>query len=154
MIQPEYWEDEQWNRSDHPVVGVCWYEAEAYAKWAGKRLPTEEEWEKAARGTGGRSYPWGDAFDQEKCNTSESNVNGTTPVTKYVNGLSPYGCYDMAGNVWEWTASLYKEKRADRVIRGGSWLSEPDNARSANRVRYLPTDRLNDVGFRCVQDVL
>ncbi len=150
--QPKYWEDEQWNRSDHPVVGVCWYEAEAYAKWAGKRLPTEEEWEKAARGTEGRVYPWGDDFDQEKCNTYESNLGGTTPVTKYVNSLSPYGCYDMAGNVWEWTASLYEEKQTHRVLRGGSWNYEPIYARSADRYWIRPTFRDNYVGFRCVQD--
>ncbi len=152
VSQPRYWEDEQWNVLDHPVVGVSWYEAEAYATWRGKRLPTEEEWEKAARGTDGRTYPWGDEWDPEKCNTNESGLNRTTSVTKYVNGLSPYGCYDMAGNVWEWTTSLYEEKQPYPVIRGGSWSVAPINARSANRLRNLPSLRYNNVGFRCVQD--
>lgn len=95
---------------DCPVVNVTWFEAEAFAKYAGKRLPTEAEWEKAARGTGGRIYPWGDEFDQTKLNCAEAKIEKTTPVTKYPQGLSEYGCFDMAGNVWEWTADWYDSK--------------------------------------------
>lgn len=103
ITEPKHWHDTKYNHTDHPVVGVSHYEAEAYAKWAGKELPTEKQWERAARGTDGREYPWGDKFDSEKCNIYESGKGATTPVYKYDNGVSPEGCYDMAGNVWEWT---------------------------------------------------
>ncbi|MDY6853135.1 MAG: SUMF1/EgtB/PvdO family nonheme iron enzyme [Thermodesulfobacteriota bacterium] len=122
ITQPKYWDDDKWNKEGHPVVGVSWYEAEAYANWAGKRLPTEEEWERAARGTDGREYPWGDVFDKERCNSEESGIGRTTRVTRYPNGTSPDGCYDMAGNVWEWTSSYYTEEGAGRVFRGGGWF--------------------------------
>ena len=91
---------------DHPVVYVSWRDCVAYAEWAGVRLLTEQEWEKAARGIDGRVYPWGDEFDSARCNTYESGIGATTPVGRYSpGGDSPCGCADMAGNVWEWTAS-------------------------------------------------
>ncbi|MFV1975499.1 MAG: formylglycine-generating enzyme family protein [Candidatus Scalindua sp.] len=105
-----------------PVVNVSWYEAEAFAKYMGKRLPTEAEWEKAARGTDGRVYPWGNEFDKTKLNCSESRIEKTTPVDKYLQGRSEYGCFDMAGNVWEWTAdwfdSQYYRSASDRDPQG------------------------------------
>jgi formylglycine-generating enzyme required for sulfatase activity len=130
---PEYWNDERWNKGDHPVVGVSYYEAEAYAKWAGKRLPTEQEWEKAARGEDGRQYPWGAEFDKARCNSGESGIGHTTPVNQYPNGVSPYGCYDMAGNVWEWCSSWYERSQSQRVLRGGSWLNELEALRVSTR---------------------
>jgi formylglycine-generating enzyme required for sulfatase activity len=152
VTQPAFWEDAEWNRLDHPVVGVSWYEAEAYAKWAGKRLPTEQEWEKAARGADGRVYPWGDEFDKEKCNSDESGIGRTTPVTQYVNGISPYGCSDMAGNVWEWMSSNYDDNGNFKVQRGGSWVHSAWVVRSAARGSGYPSARPNGNGFRCARD--
>ena len=149
ITAPLYWYDPQWNKSGHPVVGVSYYEAEAYAKWAQKRLPTGIEWERAAQGTDGREYPWVGGFDKEKCNTAESGVGATTRVTRYPNGTSPVGCYDMAGNVWEWTVSDYS--RDTKVLRGGSWALGQDYARCAYRYGVNPGSGSTDIGFRCVR---
>lgn len=148
---PDYWEDEKWNPPDHPVVGVSWYEADAFARWSKKRLPTEQEWERAARGIDGRVYPWGNEFDKEKCNTKEAGLGRTTRVSRYPGGISPDGCYDMAGNVLEWTTSFYDEIKGLFVIRGGSWSNNQDNARCAGRNNTHPIERCFVVGFRCVR---
>jgi formylglycine-generating enzyme required for sulfatase activity len=93
------------NLGNHPVVFVTWNDATAYAEWAGKALPTSQQWEKAARGTRGTAYPWGDQPTPAKCNVRENGVGNTTPVDCYQSGVSPYGAYDMCGNVWEWCSS-------------------------------------------------
>ena len=138
------------DKADHPVVLVSWHDAVAYADWAGKTLPTEEEWKKAARGTDGRAYPWGNDFDKSKCNTSESGIGGTTPVGRYSpQGDSPYGCADMAGNVWEWTASDWSSTSKAKVLRGGSWSGGDRRARAADRNYYDAGGRNGYIGFRC-----
>jgi formylglycine-generating enzyme required for sulfatase activity len=140
---------------DHPVVCVSWHDAVAYAKWAGMRLLTEQEWEKAARGIDGRLYPWGDTFDPARCNTDESGIGTATPVGRYSpDGDSPYGCADMAGNVWEWTASEPEPEGGARVLRGGSWGDPRDYARCVGRVWNSLYSSDDHVGFRLVSPVL
>lgn len=163
----------------HPVSLVSWHDAMSYAMWVGKRLPTEAQWEKGARGTIGRRYPWGAEFDRLKCNSASYHagyeVNGynwkewwnaqsprirTTPVKQFSLGRSPYGLDDMAGNVREWCDSWYQPYpnttcendefgRKYRVVRGGSWIVDVRNVRAASRIMFNPTIRDYDVGFRC-----
>ena len=180
--QPFWW-DEQQERSNHPVMGVSWFEAAAYCRWLTERLrsqdtlpeplptflrekgyvvrlPTEAEWEKAARGDDGRQWPWGNEFQSQLCNSSESDLGGTTPVGIYPAGASPCGCLDMAGNVWEWTNTLSRdypyraedgredpEAEGSRVLRGGSWNYYQRYARcafrSGNHPDYSPPPRFS-----------
>jgi len=147
----------------HPVSGVCFHEASAYARWASKRLPSEEEWEKAAKGTTSNLYPWGPRFETKLCNTREAEVGGTTPAGRYRKGASPFGVLDMAGNVLEWTDSFYKAYPGNeeensyfgefyRVLRGGSWYFKAEAARVTVRHYLRPDLRLDYVGFRCIVD--
>uniref|UniRef100_A0A832H590 Ergothioneine biosynthesis protein EgtB n=1 Tax=Oscillatoriales cyanobacterium SpSt-402 TaxID=2282168 RepID=A0A832H590_9CYAN len=172
VSQPLYWkEDSAWET--HPVCGVSWYEAEAYANFVGKRLPTEAEWEKAAswHPTHQRRqlFPWGEEFPTgDRCNHNHQ-IGHTTPIHHYPAGKSPYGCEDMLGNVWEWTASWfagysgfqsypyrgYSQAYFDenhRVLRGGSWATRPWALRSAFRNWYHPYVREVFAGFRCAQN--
>jgi formylglycine-generating enzyme required for sulfatase activity len=137
----------------HPVVNVSWEDAQAYAAWSGARLPTEAEWEKAARGPQGWLYPWGNEFLPENCNCSESASSGTRPVDAHPGGASPYGVMDMAGNVWEWTSSLYEPGADWRVLKGGSWDYKGfKDARASARIYFGPTFRSGAIGFRCAWD--
>ena len=149
---PQYWNDSKWNESSQPVVGVDWNDATAYCQWAGKRLPTEWEWEKGARGTDGRPYPWGYNKPTKELANYEMNVGHPTPVGSYPKGASFYGLMDMAGNVWEWTASLYKEEEQWRTLRGGSLFDDADALRAAFRNCSLADSRNSSIGFRCAQD--
>ena len=160
-------------KADHPVTFVNWHDAEAYCQWANKRLPTDAEWEKAARGTDGRIFPWGNEFDVNKANTpvrwEALMQNGdTTPVGSFASGISPYGLYDMSGNVWEWTSSWYQPYPGNqhktenygetyKVLKGGSWwdcsfykcgISAP----GYNRAFFLQGTRNKSFGFRCAKD--
>jgi formylglycine-generating enzyme required for sulfatase activity len=122
---------------DCPAVNVSWYEAEAFAKWAGKRLPTEAEWEKASRGTDGWTYPWGNEFEKTRLNCAEAKIEKPTPVTKYPQGQSVYGCFDMAGNVWEWTVDWYdsqyyryapsKDPQGPTIAEENPYFGKPEN---------------------------
>lgn len=177
---PEYWDDSLWNNPNYPVVGISWYEATAYCAWLTEklhaqgnlsqdeiiRLPTEAEWEKAAKGVGKRRWPWGGEFDSSRTNTAESGIGRTTPVGVYPAGASPYGIEEMAGNTWEWCRSLYRvypyqsddgrensSGDGQRVLRGGSWGDDQDYARTTYRGKALPDARFLTIGFRYVQTV-
>ena len=149
-------------KEDHPVVLVSWEDARTYAAWANKRLPSEAEWERAARGTNGGRWPWGSEFTENFCNTKECQINSTSPIGKYSPyGDSPTGIGDAVGNVWEWTLSLFQPYPYDphdgrenpqtegwRVLRGGSWSNSLNRASCTAR---LDGDFLfySNVGFRC-----
>jgi formylglycine-generating enzyme required for sulfatase activity len=170
-------------KKDHPVVSVPWNDAQKFVAWLNEiqkadlpakyayRLPSEAEWEKAARGAYGNIYPWGNDWDPKRCNSSESKIGGTTPVAQYPSGESPYGVMDMSGNTWEWTRSLWDKypypselkerlKREDenaagsRVVRGGSFNSVRRDLRCAYRNFNLLVNRFNLIGFRvCVSPI-
>ncbi|MDP8321628.1 MAG: formylglycine-generating enzyme family protein [Candidatus Stygibacter australis] len=147
---------------DHPVVEISWFGANAYAEYYGWRLPTEYEWEKAARGMTGFNYPWGinlTGFNANYSNSGDPWDNGTSPVG-YFNGQnntfdshSPYGCYDMCGNVWEWTNSWFSEESDARVIRGGHWGSLSYFLLMWYRLDLGPSYHGEVAGFRCASYV-
>ena len=146
--------------ANHPVVSVTWHEAVAYADSVGKRLPTEAEWEKAATGGDGRPYPWGNMFDDSFCNVKGAVVGLLKAVGQFPEGRSPYVCYDMAGNVWEWATDSYGPYPGNvemsnvygqqyRVIRGGAYTETSFHARCSNRDYERPNVGRPDIGFRC-----
>jgi formylglycine-generating enzyme required for sulfatase activity len=138
-------------KADYPVVWLSWDDVTAFCSWAGLTLPTEEQWEKAARGTDGRIWPWGDdPPTSEHCNFNR-NVGHTTPVGRYSpKGDSPYGCADMAGNVWEW-ASSWDVEGPTRALRGGSWRQDSQRTRAVYRDNDFPGFEDSGVGFRVVE---
>ena len=170
---PQCWDDSRFTGPSQPVVGVAHYDAEAYASWAGLRLPTEAEWEYAARGVDGRRWPWGNEWDPDRANTRESGVGHPTPVDRYTDAgnVSPFGVCDMVGNVWEWCQDRYSDDfytfspranpvcakpvvhyDAHNILRGGSWYSIAERARCAARYDRFPQMQRRHVGFRCARD--
>jgi iron(II)-dependent oxidoreductase len=172
---PQFWDDPRFNKPNQPVVGVSFHDAVTYCQWAGKRLPTEAEWEKAARGTEGQIYPWGNDFDWTKGNFSDKgqfdgHLDGfafTAPVGSFPETVSPYGVQDMAGNVWEWCADWYHKdyyqisppinpKGPDtgiaRVLRGGSFFSAL-YLRCSARYYLEENSKYFYAGFRCASDI-
>ena len=139
---------------DQPVIGINYYEAVVFALWMGLRLPTEQEWEKAARGTDGKTYPWGEPMGYEKgfANTCDFMECKTNPVLELDQGMSPYGCYDMAGNVWEWCMQKNVSRHStQRIVRGGSWMNYLVHAKCVFRNSFDPSERYLAVGLRCVE---
>ena len=172
IITPQWWESERWAGDDRlPVIGVSWFEVLAYCHWLSAatsgsyRLPTEAQWEKAARGRDGRLYPWGNEPDPPRSNTRTSGTGHTLPVGHdSPAGDSPYGCAEMAGNASEWTMTQYRPypyqendgrndvaREAERVIRGGSWFKPLLRARVTARGMNDPSFRDHDIGFRLVR---
>jgi formylglycine-generating enzyme required for sulfatase activity len=162
---PAYWGDREWHAHERPINGVTWYEAQAFTRWLSAKtgllitLPTEAQWQRAAQGDDGREYPWGDGFTTSCCNTSESGVGRTTPVTRYPEGASPFGVLDMSGNVWEWCLSnwteLYRspedteiEGARTRVQRGGAFDFGARHARATSRDGTNAGNHRNHDGFR------
>jgi formylglycine-generating enzyme required for sulfatase activity len=149
-------------KGDDPVVFVNWEDAKAFCAWAGKSLPTEAQWEKAARGINGKPYPWGNSWEAKKANTSESGVKQTAPFGSFKDDVSEYGVHDLAGNVSEWVEEWfapypgnpmtnYEERNKYKILRGGSWDYGHSIANGYHRQYALPQSQMAAIGFRCVK---
>jgi serine/threonine-protein kinase len=163
--EPVEW-DKQVLYPNRPVVYVSWYDAVAYCAWARVKLPTEAQWERAARGQEGRRFPWPHGEpDANRANYRDTGIGAPTPVGLFPLGATPDGICDMAGNVWEWVSDWYAaypkrkqrnptgpEKGSDKVLRGGSWSNYALNLRAAYRVRYVPDYWYYNIGFRCARE--
>lgn len=160
---PFYWRDSRYNAPNQPVVGVSWYEAVAYANWKGLRLPTEIEWEAAARGPKGLLWPWGNTFAEDACNYNGTGISRCTPVGLFPKNRSPFGVWDLSGNIWEWTMSTYMgaqqvvhsaAQHGPKILKGGSWFSNPERTRTISRRWLHPGARQFNFGFRLVKSYI
>ena len=150
--EPMLWNQPLWNEPMQPVVFVGWDDARAYAQWAGKSLPKEEQWEKAGRGTDGRLWSWGHEFEPNRCNSREYNLGHTSEIGIFHEGMSPYGCYDMCGNVWEMCEGSWQGEHLP--MRGGCFLGSATFVRIT--CRWTPEDSKDGahwLGFRCVKEI-
>jgi formylglycine-generating enzyme required for sulfatase activity len=151
--KPERW-DNQLLRPNCPVVNITWFDAKAYCDWARVRLPTEAEWERAARGPEGREYPWGNEEpDPDRANYDQTKLGGISPVGLFPRGSTPDGIADLTGNVWEWVADWYDDSQKSRVLRGGSWSYGSANLRASYRPGRRPGPWIGNLGFRCAREV-
>jgi formylglycine-generating enzyme required for sulfatase activity len=152
---PRYAEDERLNRPDMPVVGVSLADAKQYARWAGKEIPTERQWEKAARGTDGRPYPWGNdpPGASDACFGLDAREGKPVAVGQALRNVSPFGVLDTCGNIWEWTTSPYAKGSEYRVVRGGSYNDPVGLLRLDFRLEAHPKDKCEAIGFRCVKNI-
>ncbi len=151
---PRYRDDERFNHPDAPVVGVSVQDAEKYARWVGKQLPSEEQWEKACRGADGRLYPWGDdePANGRACYGKDALTGGTDPVTDHPDTSSPFGVVDMVGNVWEWTRTTAVDGgETVNLIKGGCYNDAPSLLRADIHLGQAPKDKYETIGFRCVK---
>jgi len=149
---PLLWKDSEWNQPMQPVVFVGWDDARAYCKWSGKSLPTEPQWEKAARGQDGRWWAWGQEWVPDRCNCREYGLERTSQIGLFDRGASPYGCYDMCGNVWEMCEGKWLEDLLP--MRGGCFLGTATFVRTT--CRWTPEDTVNGaqwLGFRCAKEI-
>ncbi|MGW0844194.1 SUMF1/EgtB/PvdO family nonheme iron enzyme [Streptomyces sp. NPDC002787] len=151
-LPPKHWPNGRCptTLATHPVVWVTWNDAVKYARWAGKALPTSRQWEKAARGPRGRIYPWGNEPTAAKCNVAETGIDATTSVSRYQSGVSPYGAFDMCGNVWEWCSTEEEPGNGRYELKGSAFTSPFERAAPALQNAADATMQDNDTGFRCV----
>ncbi|MCL7377000.1 SUMF1/EgtB/PvdO family nonheme iron enzyme [Streptomyces sp. 35G-GA-8] len=151
---PQHWPAGRFpvSLATHPVVWVTWHDASAYARWADKALPTARQWEKAARGSKGRRYPWGNEPTAAKCNVAETGIDATTPVARYQSGVSPCGAFDMCGNVWEWCSTEEGPGNGRYELKGSAFTSPFERSTPSLRNAASATMLDNDTGFRCVSE--
>ncbi|MCU0728344.1 MAG: formylglycine-generating enzyme family protein [Planctomycetes bacterium] len=151
---PKFWAEGRLRKPRAPVVGISWHDADKYATWAGKSLPTADQWEKAARGLEGRIYPWGNEIEPDVANFGHlDGVDMVTPVDAFEANRSVFGVRDMAGNVWEWQKDWDPIEIDMKVISGGSWADPPQFLRCDRHLYANPKDKFDNIGFRCVRPV-